>query len=100
MTRYPVAQLDHLREIGWRDWDPIGLAGCPRDEYDAYLLQVVGRLRRGEPVTQVVDYLDHIRGVTMGLGPPNAASHKASEVTVININAYLDTLPAGPLKIR
>lgn len=89
-----------MREIGWRDWDPIGLAGCPRDEYDAYLLQVVGRLRRGEPVTQVVDYLDHVRSVAMGLGPPSAASHKASEVTVTNIKAYLDIMLTSPIKMR
>lgn len=36
----------------------------------------------------------------MGLGPPSAASHKASEVTVTNIKAYLDIMLTSPIKMR
>lgn len=102
MATYPVAELAQLREIGWREWDPIGLidSDCPRDEYDAYLLQFVSRLRRGEPVSTVVDYLERVGSVTMGLGSPNDATRRASHSTVLSIKAYLETLPDGPLQIR
>jgi hypothetical protein len=95
-------ELSRLREIGWREWDPIGLAGsgCPPDEYDRYLLQVVNRLRRGDSVREVADYLDNIGAEWMGLGPSTAASRVSAETTVLQIKGYLDTLPPGPLKVR
>lgn len=47
MTTFPKIQLTRLREIGWKLWDPIGLAdengSCDEeraDEYDQYLLHV------------------------------------------------------------
>ncbi len=102
MAKHPIAELTRLREIGWRDWDPIGLrdTGCPQDEYDTYLLQVVSRLRRDEPVTEVVEYLEYVGSAVMGLGRPSPVSRKAAEKAVLNIKTYLDTLPNGPLQIR
>jgi hypothetical protein len=94
--------LDRLRDIGWAEWDPIGLAdaGSPRDEYDRYLLQVVGRFWRGETVDQAADYLDHIGVEHMGLGPSTPASREAAARTAVLIKGYLDTLAPGPLKVR
>lgn len=102
MTDHPKLELDRLREIGWKEWDPIGLADspCPRDEYDAYLLQVVSRLQQGKTVDQVADYLGQIASEHMGLGTSTAASRAASERTVTLIDSYLAGFPLGPLKVR
>ncbi|WP_231860111.1 hypothetical protein [Bordetella parapertussis] len=77
----PRAKLSKLRDIGWELWDPIGLlepgfypgkwdeeANRPfADEYDSYLLDAAGQLRRGVPRVQVVDYLVRIETQHMGL---------------------------------
>lgn len=102
MTDYSKLELDRLREIGWKEWDPIGLAdsSCPRDEYDSYLLQAVSRLRQGQTVDQVADYLENIASEHMGLGASTAASRAASERTVTLIDSYLAGFPSGPLRVR
>lgn len=102
MASHPIAEIATLREIGWRDWDPIGLADsdCPRDEYDGYLLQVVSRLRRGQSVADVAAYLVGVEAEEMGLGPVEARSAARAETTVLRIKEYLNTLPPGPLGVR
>ncbi|MGI9389304.1 MAG: hypothetical protein ACR2O1_04530 [Boseongicola sp.] len=68
-------KLSRLRDIGWSLWDPIGLLSkgdtwedkSYADEYDAYLLQAAGRLRRDTPVGEVVDYLVWVETEHMGL---------------------------------
>lgn len=105
MTSAPAVQLSRLRDIGWELWDPIGLRdvrheGCD-DEYDAYLLQVVGRLRRGQPTSEIASYLIHIETVHMGLGSaPATSSLPRATATIAAIAEYLDTLPEGPIRIR
>lgn len=102
MAAHAKLELNRLREIGWRDWDPIGLAdsSCPRDEYDSYLLQAVSRLRQGQTVDQVAEYLEKIASEHMGLGPSTPASRAASERTATLINHYLAGFPVGPLTVR
>ena len=102
MTDHPKLELDRLREIGWKEWDPIGLAdsSCPRDESDSYLLQAVSRLRQGQAVDQVADFIEKIASEHMGLGASTAASRAASERTVRLIGSYLASFPSGPLKVR
>jgi hypothetical protein len=102
MADHPKVELSRLREIGWKDWDPIGLAdsSCPRDEYDAYLLQAVGRLRQGQTIDQVAEYLDEMASINMGLGPSTPASRAASARTATLIAEYLAHFPPGPLRIR
>jgi hypothetical protein len=109
MLEQPTIKLAHLREIGWSRWDPIGLSqmgdddwkdgGPCADEYDSYLLGVVSRLRRGEPVAQAVAYLEEIEIDHMG-GERNATTRLRADATVAAIADYLATLPAGPLKVR
>ncbi len=41
-----LREIDAVREILWRDWDPIG-CGVPRDEYDSYIPDVLRLLRAG-----------------------------------------------------
>jgi hypothetical protein len=96
----PHAELSRLREIGWAYWDPIGLAGCPRDEYDSYLLHVVGRLRRNGPIADVTSYLVWVETDRMGLGEVSAEVTSRANKVVVLINEYLTTLPAGRLRIR
>lgn len=51
----PPIKLSVLRDIGWKEWDPIGLLAAGEiwdhqpfaDEYDRYLLAVAGGFRRG-----------------------------------------------------
>jgi hypothetical protein len=109
MNEPSKVKLSRLREIGWSLWDPIGLreisdgdwqdGGACADEYDSYLLQVVGKLLRGEPASDVVAYLEDTETGHIGL-TPNETMRSRAEATVAAIGEYLSTLPPGPLKVR
>ena len=109
MSDHAKIKLSRLREIGWSLWDPIGLreisvgewrdGGACADEYDGYLLQAVGKLRRGERPADVAAYLVTIETGHMGLSPGSTVRSRA-EATVAAIGQYLGELPAGPLKVR
>lgn len=92
--------LEALREIGWTQWDPIGLIGsrgCAPDEYDSYLLQAVSRIRNGANDAEVAAYLGHIQSEEMGMGPADLGRGQATSAA---LRAYLATLDPGPLKVR
>jgi hypothetical protein len=60
-----------LRDLLYREWDPIGvkeLADDSADEYEAYAGQIVRRLRAGADEAEVADLLAGFR-VDMGLEP-------------------------------
>jgi len=84
----PKIRLSRLRDIGWSLWDPIGLLdegeswdGKPfADEYDTYLMQAAGRLRRGVPREEVVEYLVWVESDHMGLGTVPAPREPAEKV--------------------
>jgi len=109
MIEQPKIKLSRLREIGWSEWDPIGLSqmgddhwkdgGACADEYDSYLLQVAGRLKRGDPQEDTVAYLEEIEMVHMG-GGRVATTRSRAEATVARISDYLAELPAGPPRVR
>jgi hypothetical protein len=109
MSEHVKIQLSRLRAIGWSHWDPIGLreisdgewqdGGACADEYDGYLLQVAGRLRKGERTSDVVAYLEGTETGHIGL-TQNATMRSRAEATVAAIQEYLATLPPGPLKVR
>ncbi|MDQ0419273.1 hypothetical protein J2045_000283 [Peteryoungia aggregata LMG 23059] len=74
----PMLRLSRLRDIGWSLWDPIGLLGPDQrwdegnaqgvaDEYDSYLIEAAGLLRRGTPDQDVVELLVSIETDHMGL---------------------------------
>ena len=100
VSKRPPVKLSMLRDIGWREWDPIGLAGidgewangAAADEYDAYLMVVVGRIRNGEPHDRIVDYLAQIETEHMGLSPVSTTRPRA-EATVAAIREYLESIP-------
>ena len=106
LTPQPKINLSRLRDIGWAIWDPIGLIGADQnwsdedcmpfaDEYDTYLLQAAGRLRRGEAATDVARYLATIEVEHMGLeGPYQGALYRAERVVAaIEADAKLWTYP-------
>ena len=85
MSSLPPVKLSILRDIGWREWDPIGLrtsdggweGSAAADEYDSYLLHLAGRLQKGEPDGPLVDYLVHVETEHMGLTPTPSARPRA-----------------------
>ena len=102
MTRRLPINLSALRDIGWTHWDPIGIAqlvdrfdeGCA-DEYDTYLLRVVGMVRNGKSDDEAIAYLEWVASDYMGLGPALTSERPASaSATVQAIRAYVATLDA------
>lgn len=81
-------RLSRLRDIGWVNWDPIGLLGtgdtwsgkCFADEYDSYLIFAAGQLRRHKSDEEVIGYLIDIEANHMGLGFRADAERRAQLV--------------------
>jgi hypothetical protein len=105
MSSYPPLKLSRLRDIGWKEWDPIGLLPTGEawesypefaDEYDRYLLHAASRLRRDWLVSDATDYLMWVVSEQMGLGSPsNSLARIRAETTAKAIKAYVDE-PSGP----
>ena len=98
LTPPPKLKLSRLRDIGWSVWDPIGLLGPDQkwtdedclpfaDEYDSYLIQAAGRLRRGEAASDVASYLAKIEVEHMGLGGSFQAAFGHAEKVIEAIQA-------------
>lgn len=85
-------QLSVLRDIGWGQWDPIGLNGSEggwrrshaADEYDRYIRLVADRMQRGESDEALVEYLVSIETLHMRLNetPDTRMRAKATVTTV------------------
>jgi len=104
MTDRPKIRLSRLRDIGWSLWDPIGLLdegaawdGAPfADEYDGYLLQAAGRVRRGAPEKDIIDYLVQIETEELGLSMrPGIWERAASVVEAIRSDKDLWREPSA-----
>ena len=100
MIPFSKALVSRLREIGWKLWDPIGLAdqlGMPpehaADEYDRYLLDVASMLDRGASKTEAAGYLTGVASESMGLADVDS---DAVEATVDAIADYLMSLTERP----
>ncbi len=84
----PKLRLSRLRDIGWTLWDPLGLLEegdawekkAFTDEYDGYLIQAAGQLRRGVPDQVVADYLCKIETDHMGLSSAPGMHKRALDV--------------------
>jgi hypothetical protein len=90
--------LARLRDIGWREWDPIGLLEVMEvggaevaDEYDRYLLTVARHLRRGGSVQEATKYLLTVERDYMGLGVHQGQDARAGTVAR-SIQTYLAEL--------
>lgn len=94
MTKHPKIRLSRLRDIGWRCWDPIGLAAmdggwensAAADEYDGYLLKVAGMVRRNEGDDAAAQYLVWAESEHMGMGV-GASTQVRAEATIAAIRA-------------
>jgi hypothetical protein len=93
MSELPPLKLSVLREIGWKEWDPIGLKDlkieCPQDEYDRYMLHIASILRRGCHPEEAVNYLVTMAREYMGL---SIVSIEDAKNTVKAVQAYLSAL--------
>lgn len=95
----PPAKLSILRDIGWGQWDPIGLqvleggwqGSDASDEYDVYLLHVAVQLQHGEPEANLIEYLVFIETEHMGMGLGPKARTRAI-ATVEAIGKYVRSL--------
>jgi hypothetical protein len=97
MAATPELDLSELRSIGWRCWDPIGLAPPGPgfgDEYDLYLLELAAMLRGGAAADAAVRYLIGIETGHMGIGAGETGAARA-RTTVDAVSAYLSRLDAG-----
>lgn len=106
LTPLPKLKLSRLRDIGWSLWDPIGLLPKGQkwndedclwfaNEYDTYLVQAAGRLRRGEAACDVSAYLAEIEVDYIGLGGPfqDALERANGVVAAIQADSELWTFP-------
>jgi hypothetical protein len=99
MSSHRPIKLSILRDIGWKEWDPIGLLAPGQkwdhepfaDEYDGYLLKAAGDLRRKVPLEEVVRYLLRIEREGIGLGVHSGQTERA-EATVRLIQSYITEL--------
>ena len=95
MEARPKFKLSRLRDIGWTEWNPIGLdrAETVDDEYDSYLTQAAGRLWNGETEEAVAAYLTDIEANHMGLVPGIGLDPRAA-ATAKAIHDYVRSLRA------
>jgi len=59
--------MDSIRQIFYREWDPIGVSGlAPSDEYDAYIAPVYRILVGSRSEDELVDLLRRTESETIG----------------------------------
>jgi len=93
----PLIDLSILRDIGWREWDPIELrkleggweGSSAADEYDDYLLHVATCLQSDGVESDLVDYLIGIETEHMGLDPSSTTRSRA-RATITAIRDYVE----------
>ncbi|MGF1447367.1 MAG: hypothetical protein ACFBRM_14375 [Pikeienuella sp.] len=97
------ALLTEVRRVFREEWNPIGIAGLPYSEYDAYAPPVAHLLAAGEPLARIHDALTATLG-DLGL----AAGHAADPARIWDIAQQLtahadalrhDTRSTGPLRL-
>jgi hypothetical protein len=94
MSNTATFALSRLREIGWSQWDPIGLAppeASYADEYDGYLMQAASKLWHFESRESVCDFLVQVERDSMGLGT-HPGAHQRAASTVDALTHYIAEL--------
>lgn len=97
MERYPGIRLSHLRQIGWRSWNPLGIDLPDGDawrqiniaEYDNHLLHVACLLTRGGTRADAIAYLDGAAEAYPCPWLTPEQRHQASERTVVVLQDYV-----------
>jgi hypothetical protein len=65
-----IAELEQLKQLLWKEWDPIGvndLEGA-EGEYDSYAFQIFVMLKRGDTEENILNHLNFIETQHMVLG--------------------------------
>ena len=64
-----VAEIqDSIRQIFYREWDPIGVSGsAPEDEYDSYIGPVYRILSGSRSEQELIDFLFRTERDTIGV---------------------------------
>jgi len=99
VSHAPSIKLSVLRDIGWAQWDPVGLSGSEggwrrshaADEYDRYMRRVVEGLQTGDSDKALVDYLVSIETRHMGLTETPGARTRA-QATVSTLREHLASI--------
>jgi hypothetical protein len=95
-------KLSRLRDIGWSEWDPIGLLPTGgnwvvqpcADEYDSYLLNVARQLQDGWNIDEATTYLRRMEIDQIGMSE-TATTLSRARATAEAIRAYLDGIGAS-----
>lgn len=99
MTKIDRKTLLDLREIGWREWDPLGILRTEKswvrerfaDEYDPYLKEAARRIGRDGHIDDASDYLARVESRVMELADSDG-SHARSRATAEAILALMGSL--------
>lgn len=81
-----------IRDLGWKFWDPIGLRDNRKhceDEYDTYLLGVMGMFANRVDRDEIVEYLVNCERRFMR---GNDSTRRRAECLVSEIEKYVSTL--------
>ena len=80
-----IAELEALKRLLWKDWDPIGVSGFgPDDEYDSYALQIFGMLQESKSEAEIAGYLRWAAVENMGLSDAGNCAAIARKVIEIH----------------
>lgn len=65
-----LPELEALKVLLLREWDPIGVADEPAaaDEYDSYAMEIFTFLARDADAQYIADYLNWVVTERMGIG--------------------------------
>lgn len=82
---------ESIREILWRDWDPIGVNDVPEasDEYDSYVGGVYRLLASRCSAEELIDHLFVIETQTMGLLVPGRDHLSPVANKLLDLNVLL-----------
>jgi hypothetical protein len=73
-----------VRELFWREWDPIGVTASgfgPKDEYDRYADRAyIMLMHEGRSAQEIADYLYYIGSEHMGLGASQSGKELARAI--------------------
>jgi hypothetical protein len=94
---------DQMRLLVMDVWDPIGVRGEPAaiNEYDSYLVRIVGGLRQGYSIDAIASELAEYRTRNMGL-PPAPERDRAAATAIADwySEATSERLPSGDIPER
>lgn len=81
------ALLPVVREILFREWDPIGVNHSEqcRDEYDSYAPKICKLLREGADAHKLAAYLRHLQSDSMGMSHVDEELHNAIAKRLVDL---------------